>query len=70
MNILKRNKCTPWDEVILDGPRFEADGNIKLLRLEAAEFWDEFGSEDSCVGDGCFADDWDGWARFSGWSIK
>ena len=63
-------KDTPWDAVIFGVPVFEVDGNIKLLRLEAAEFWDEFGSEDNWVGDGCFVNDWDGCAKFSGWSLN
>ena len=61
---------TPRDGVRFDCPVFELDGNIKLLRLEAAEFWDEFCCEDNCVGDGCFVNDWDGCAKFSGWSLK
>ena len=65
-----KSNHTPWEGVIFDGPVFELDGSIKLLRLEAAEFWDEFGCEDNCVGDGCFVNDWDGCAKFSGWSLK
>ena len=63
-------ECTACSVPKAELPAAFEFGSSKLLRLDAAEFWDEFCREDSCVGDGCFASDWGGWARFSGWSLK
>ena len=68
--LLVKSFITPWEIELLLGPGFEVAGSIKLLRLDAVEFWDEFGWEDNWVGEGCFVDEWDGWARFNGWSVE